>query len=209
MLRPDRRIEGDWYPHPVPPNVYIGENAYIESACSFKRMLSLLPEAIRLEAHSAAYAACQFALGPDASCSIGRFSLLNGVQILAEKRIVIGSHCLISWNVCIADTDFHPLDPMLRRLDAELLAPGGDRARRAPMLVKPVTIEDNVWIGFNASILKGVRIGTGAVVGAGAVVTRDVPACAVVAGNPARIIRTLTPEDEDARQEALAGRIVT
>ena len=158
-MLPDRRIEGDWYPHPVPPNVVLGENAYVESACSFKRMQSVLLEAVRFEAHSAAYAACQFALGARGRCRIGRYSMLNGAQILAEELITIGSHCLISWNVCIADTDFHPLDPMLRRMDAEFLAPGGDRSRRLPMLVRPVVIEDNVWIGFNASSLKGVRIG--------------------------------------------------
>ncbi|MBV8923397.1 DapH/DapD/GlmU-related protein, partial [Bradyrhizobium sp.] len=55
----------------------------------------------------------------------------------------------------------------------------------------PVVIADKVWIGFNASILKGVTIGEGAVVGACSVVTRDVPPFAVVAGNPARVIRTL------------------
>jgi galactoside O-acetyltransferase len=61
----------------------------------------------------------------------------------------------------------------------------------------PVKIQDKVWIGFNAIVLKGVTIGEGAVVGAGAVVTRNVPAYTVVAGNPARPIRELTPSERD------------
>ena len=77
---------------------------------------------------------------------------------------------------------------MLRRLDAEALAPGGDKSRRPPMLIRPVILEDNVWIGFNASILKGVRISKGAVVGAGSVVTRDVPPHGLMVGAPARRI---------------------
>ncbi|MBK8021791.1 MAG: hypothetical protein IPK19_10285 [Chloroflexi bacterium] len=59
----------------------------------------------------------------------------------------------------------------------------------------PIRICDKAWIGFNAVILKGVTIGEGAIVGAGSVVTKDVPAWTVVAGNPARIIREFT-EDE-------------
>lgn len=54
---------------------------------------------------------------------------------------------------------------------------------------KPIIIEDNVWIGARASIIPGVKIGEGAIIGLGAVVTKDVPPCAVVAGNPAKIIK--------------------
>jgi acetyltransferase-like isoleucine patch superfamily enzyme len=75
------------------------------------------------------------------------------------------------------DTDFHPLDPERRRNDPL------DGATR------PVVIEDDVFIGMNSLILKGVRLGKGCVIGAGSVVTHDVPAGAVAAGNPARIIR--------------------
>jgi acetyltransferase-like isoleucine patch superfamily enzyme len=64
-------------------------------------------------------------------------------------------------------------------------------------LKKPVTIEDDVWIGSNAVIMPGVTIGCGAVVGAGAVVTKDVPPMAIVAGVPARILKYRTPKDED------------
>jgi acetyltransferase-like isoleucine patch superfamily enzyme len=63
----------------------------------------------------------------------------------------------------------------------------GDRSRRPPIDARPVIIEDDVWIGYNATILKGVRIGAAAVVAPAAVVSRDVPPGCVVAGNPARV----------------------
>ena len=77
----------------------------------------------------------------------------------------------------ILDSDFHHLDPLKRH------------APDAP--AKSVTIANNVWIGSRAIILKGVTIGDDAVVGAGAVITKNVPPKTLVAGNPARIIRTL------------------
>jgi maltose O-acetyltransferase len=58
-------------------------------------------------------------------------------------------------------------------------------------VAKPITVEDNVWIGGSAILMPGVRVGRNSVVGAGAVVTRDVPANVVVAGNPARVIREI------------------
>ena len=123
---------------------------------------------------------------------VGDFTLLNGALVMAEDRIEIGSHCLISWNVGIADSDFHPLDPAKRLLDAQALAPFyKNRPPRPKIETKPVRISDNVWIGMNAVILKGVMIGENSVVAAGAVVSRNVPANVVVAGNPAEIVREL------------------
>jgi acetyltransferase-like isoleucine patch superfamily enzyme len=142
--------------------------------------------------HVSCYSGCSFALGPQGTCSVGDFSLLNGALIMAQERITIGSYCLISWNVGIADSDFHPLDPAQRRIDARALAPYlADRPERPPLKTSPVTIRDNVWIGMHAVILKGVEIGENSVVAAGAVVTRSIPANVVVAGNPATIVREL------------------
>jgi acetyltransferase-like isoleucine patch superfamily enzyme len=67
-----------------------------------------------------------------------------------------------------------------------------DRPPRPPLKTAPVIIEDNVWIGMNAVILKGVTIGENSVVAAGAVVSKSVPANVVVAGNPAVIVKELT-----------------
>ena len=107
------------------------------------------------------------------------------------QRVAIGSDVLVSDRVVIADNDGHPLDPVRRR-------------RREPVdrtSVRPVAVEDGAWIGTRAIILKGVTVGHGAVVAAGAVVTRDVPPHALVAGNPARVIRT------DVREESQPGAL--
>src|SRR5213079_3044195 len=106
----------------------------------------------------------------------------------AEDRIDIGSHCLVSWNVGIADSDFHPLEPAQRIIDSQALAPFfKDRPPRPRLKTAPVKICDNVWIGMNAVILKGVTIGENSVVAAGAVVTKSVEPNVVVAGNPATV----------------------
>jgi acetyltransferase-like isoleucine patch superfamily enzyme len=94
--------------------------------------------------------------------------------------------------VGIADSDFHPIDPALRRQDAMALAPFlPDRPPRPEIKTKPVIIEDDVWIGMGAVILKGVRIGKGSVVAAGAIVTKDVPPNSIVAGNPAQVVKQI------------------
>ncbi len=121
--------------------------------------------------------AARFLSVKTASCTIGDFTLLNGALIMAEEKIEIGSHCLISWNVGIADSDFHPLDPAQRLVDAQALAPYfKDRPPRPKLRTAPVKIADNVWIGMNAVILKGVTIGENCVVAAGSVVTKSVAA---------------------------------
>jgi acetyltransferase-like isoleucine patch superfamily enzyme len=145
--------------------------------------------------HVSCYAGCSFALGEQGTCSIGDFTLINGALIMAEERIEIGSHCLISWNVGLADSDFHPLAPAQRLIDAQALAPFfKNRPPRPKLRTAPVIIGDNVWIGMNATILKGVTIGENSVVAAGAVVTKSVPSNVVMAGNPAVVIKRFEKE---------------
>lgn len=88
-------------------------------------------------------------------------------------NIEIGKGCAISDNVCIADSDSHCVDGQKDKVKA------------------PIIIGDHVWIGKNVTVLKGVTIGSGAVIGAGSVVTKDVPSNTVVAGNPAKPIKTI------------------
>lgn len=103
-----------------------------------------------------------------------------GTMIYVAREVRIGDHCRTGPGVKIYDTDLHPLDAEMRRQNYGTIT----MASTAPVL-----IEDDVWIGANAIILKGVTLHRGAVVGAGAVVTDDVPPATVVAGNPARVVR--------------------
>ena len=91
-------------------------------------------------------------------------------EIHVGDSCVIGANTLISWDCCIIDRDYHKLNGNIEK-------------------VKPIKIGKNVWIGCRVLILKGVTIGDGAVVAAGSVVTKDVPAGALVAGNPAVIVK--------------------
>jgi acetyltransferase-like isoleucine patch superfamily enzyme len=189
-VKPDRRIEHDWWTEPIPSNVEFGEGFYCESAQMFRFLRSKKPRAIIFGKHASCYAGCSFSVGDKGRVTVGDFTLLNGALVMCEDRIEIGSHCLISWNVGIADSDFHPLDPAQRLIDAHALAPFlKDRPPRPKLKTAPVIISDNVWIGMNAIILKGVTIGENSVVAAGSVVTKSVPANTVVAGNPAVAIK--------------------
>ena len=114
---------------------------------------------------------------------------MTGGSLVCDQRISIGDRVWVGANAVICDTDFHPLDPETRR------------TRPLDGNTAPVEIADDVFIGMNALILKGVRIGERAVIGAGSVVSSDVPAGATVAGNPARVIRALptAPDRPDRR----------
>lgn len=112
---------------------------------------------------------------------IGGATGISGGSICAAVAVDIGERCLIGADVLISDTDFHPVEPVGRH----------GNANWAEIGCRPVRIGNNVFIGSRAVILKGVDIGDGSVIGAGAVVTRSVPANSIAAGNPARVIRTL------------------
>ena len=120
-------------------------------------------------------------LAPGAEIVIGRDTGISGGTICAAVSVKIGNECLIGANVVIADTDFHSLRPEDRRGDA------GDHSAGTA----PVIIEDNVFVGTGAIVLKGVRVGRNSVIGAGSVVTKSVPPNTIVAGNPATILRNI------------------
>lgn len=103
------------------------------------------------------------------------------VTISVGERVEIGDDCLIADRVFIADNHGHPADPERRRLRQKVL----------PKEIEPIKIGNNVWVGYQSVILRGVTIGDNSIVGANSVVTKDVPANTVVAGNPAVIVRTL------------------
>ena len=141
-----------------------------------------------------------FALGEEGRVEIGDYCYFTNAVLLCELELRIGNYVVIGWNATIADTDFHPLAPGRARSPTPSPARRWARAGPGrPIARRPVVIEDDVWIGPNATILKGVRIGAGAFVEAGALVTRDVPPRARVLGNPAAGRRGGVTTDERGR----------
>lgn len=126
------------------------------------------------------------------------------VSIEAVERVSIGRYCVLARNCVVTDNNTHCLSPFFRHLWAETYdVPGCPFHLYKYSTHKPVRIEDNVWIGEHARICKGVTIGQGSIVGASAVVTKDVPPYCVVAGNPARVVREgldkyPLPQDQNA-----------
>ena len=123
------------------------------------------------------------------SVLIGERTFVGSSTLVTADRIEIGNDVLVSWGCTIVDHDSHCVEWNDRKDDVRAYY-SGDKDW-AKVAVKPVVICDKVWVGFNVIVLKGVTIGEGAVVAAGSVVTRDVPAFSVVGGNPARVIRQL------------------
>lgn len=121
--------------------------------------------------------------GPGAAIEIGAGTQLSGTSITARSTAVrLGRQVLVAPNCVIVDSDFHaPWPP-----EARATEPGLERDA-------PVTIGDHAWIGMQSIILKGVTVGEGALVGAGSVVTSDIPPRCLAAGAPARVVRRLGP----------------
>ena len=127
--------------------------------------------------------------GPDGQVTIGDRCFLGASHLVCHTGIDIGNDVIMSWGITVVDHNSHALDWDLRKNDVALWMKG--EKDWTGVKVGRVKIGDKAWIGFGASILKGVQIGDGAVVGAQSVVTKDVPPYAVVAGNPAQIIRQM------------------
>ncbi len=179
-------ITGHWPYEELPKNVRIGRNCFFERRDSFERFRSEQSPGLVLGDRVRVYTWTTFNIEPTGSVEIGDDCVLVGAVFMCAQRIVLGRRVIVSYNVTIADSDFHPTDPNLRKQDAIANSPRGDRSQRPRLVSRPVTIGDNVWIGIGAIILKGVRIGAGARIGPGAVVTADVPDGCSVFGNPAQ-----------------------
>ena len=103
---------------------------------------------------------------------IGNNCGFSGTVIGAGKNIVIGDNVRCGANTLITDSDWHQGDPRT--------SPDSD-----------VVIENNVWLGYGVKVLKGVRIGENSVIGAGSIVTRNIPSNVIAAGNPCKVIKNL------------------
>lgn len=126
---------------------------------------------------------------------VGDYSYVGRARIFCSNNISIGDYCLISDNVCIMDSDLHPFSSEKRVAIAKRWARGEFPDVYSGIVNKPVVLENYCWIGFGTAILKGVRIGEGAIVGANSVVTKDVPPWTIVAGNPAKFIGEIIKDE--------------
>ncbi|MDB4912876.1 MAG: acetyltransferase [Gemmatimonadetes bacterium] len=125
--------------------------------------------------------------------AIGDRTYIGRSSLICHTSIDIGNDVIMSWGITVVDHNSHSINWSKRSTDVADWARGTknwEQVRR-----RPVRIGDKVWIGFNASVLMGVTVGEGAVIGAGSVVRRDVPAYCVVAGNPAMVIRELSNDE--------------
>ena len=124
----------------------------------------------------------------DAEIKIGDYCLISpGVRISSAQSIRIGDNCMFAANVIISDSDWHGIYNRIRPFRC----------------TKPVTIENNVWLGERVIVNKGVTIGENSVVGAGSIVTKSIPANSVAAGNPARVIKSINPNRRMLKRELL------
>ena len=133
-------------------------------------------------------------IAPSGRIAIGDWCYLGPESRLwSLESIEVGNRVYISHGAQIFDNNSHSLSAEERHARYRELRMSGRHLKQEEVVCRPVRIEDDVWIGFNASILKGVTIGKGAVVGASTVVTHDVPSYAVVVGNPARKVGESLP----------------
>lgn len=150
----------------------IGDNVTINSSF-FSNLLGLYQRTIII------------ARGAGRIC-IGNNVGISGSTIYAREEITIGNHALIGANTKIMDNDFHPIEVEARNAN--------DFSR---LKCRPVRIGDNVFIGCNCLILKGTEIGQNSIVGAGSVVCGKFPGNVVIAGNPAKVIKTLQGKEHE------------
>ncbi len=165
-------MEHDWFPRPVPENVELGARSWLFSAYAFRHCHSRRAVAVRIGDDSGVYHGTHFELGPEGVVEIGRFCTIVGAIIRTNARVAIGDHTFLAHEVVLADTPF---------------ATPPDGASEPPA-GPGIEIGEDAWIGARATVLGGSRIGAGAIVGAGAVVDGVVPAGALAAGNPARVL---------------------
>lgn len=180
-----RLIEGDWYPGTIPFGAQIDPTAYVGSSQSFIRYRSERPFGAVIGRGASLCDATSLDVGPRGIVRLGEFALVTAARIVCDAEVDIGAYALVSWDVVLMDSYRVPFDARVRR--AMML---GEVVPEAE--AKPIRLGRNSWVGFGACVLPGVSIGEGSIVAARSVVSHDVPPKVIVAGNPARIVRTLS-----------------
>lgn len=182
---PGGSIEEDWFPGRIPDNIEVGEGSVVDSSFCFKQFFSSRSVGMRIGANVTIWRA-SLAADESGYLEIGDFCFIANASLVSSQGIYIGKRVFIAGGVTIADSDFHPIEPAARLADTIALSPAGDRSRRPAIATREVVIEDDVWIGYNAAIMKGVRIGAGATIYPGALVLTDVAPGTTMIGNPAK-----------------------
>ncbi|MCB0109633.1 MAG: hypothetical protein KDE53_27110 [Caldilineaceae bacterium] len=165
-------LRAHWYLHPA---TEVGSKVRVWGKPVIRNDGTLLVgERVRLVS---TIATTEIAVGEGGRLEIGPGTYINyGCSIAASQYVRIGANCNLGTSVLLMDNDFHCLEP--------------ERRQEKPPSA-PIVLEENVWLGARVIVLRGVTIGTGSVVGAGSVVTKDIPPRCVAVGMPARVIREL------------------
>lgn len=132
----------------------------------------------------------------DSCINIGNRVGMSSTRMWIHDKLIVGNNVHIGANVLLIDTDTHQIDYKLRRDPDDAVFSGLSETeiwemKRAHTKSAPIVIEDDVWIGAHCIVLKGVTIGARSVIGAGSVVTKNIPADCVAAGNPCKVIKKL------------------
>ena len=149
--------------------ISIGDNFYMTSGDAINPISSNLHGAFFVE--------------EGAKVVIGNNVGMSSTRVWIKSGLTIGDNVNIGACVLLIDTDTHPIDYIARRTSNE----GAKSA--------PIVIEDDVWIGAHSIVLKGVHIGARSIIGAGSVVTKDIPSDCIAAGNPCKIIRYINTSE--------------
>jgi acetyltransferase-like isoleucine patch superfamily enzyme len=180
---------GGWDEGEIPDRVRLGAGTVVTGGDVFKRLRSHRDPALVIGSNCV-MDLTQFSYGLDGYIEVGDGCVFSNAVLMCELEIRVGARVIVGWNTYVADSDFHPIEPLARIADTIACSPIGaaEGFPRPDVPCAPVVIEDDVWIGPACTILKGVRVGAGAFVEPGSLVSVDVPPRSRVMGNPARVV---------------------
>jgi acetyltransferase-like isoleucine patch superfamily enzyme len=169
-------LSHDWFPRPLPANVMLGERSWLYSAYAFLHCRSRRPWAVRVGRDTGVYHGSFFDLGPSGEVQVGDYCTLVGAVFACNSRVVIEDYVFVAHEVTFADGF------------AATPAAGAEGEPETS-----IVLGEGSWVGARAVLLRGARVGPGAIIGAATVVDFDVPPYAIVAGNPARVVGSCAP----------------
>jgi len=170
MSKP-RYLPWDWHSQPLPQNLEVGERTWIYSSFAFRHHRSRHADGVSIGDDSGIYVDTDFLTGPAGRVRIGNFCSIGGAVFVTNGTISIGDYAFVAHEVTFTDSQFAvPFD--------------GDDVELGPETI----VGENAWIGARVTVLGGSHIGDNAVIGAGAVLSGEVPAFSIAAGNPAAVI---------------------